>query len=125
MSSLRRTAKGAVRRAANSASRAHAAEPAPKADGKGASAEAKRLAAAIERGIADARLDVLSVDALQALVAASCRLYAARRDAGEDFTPVAANALSATDVMVMSSGLLGAAGLAAFELGMWQGMTGR
>ena len=48
-----------------------------------------------------------------------------RREAGEQFTPVAKNALAATDVMVTASGLLRAADLAAFELGMWQGLTGR
>ncbi len=58
-------------------------------------------------------------------MAASCRLYTARREAGEQFTPVARNSLSATDVMVTASGLLRAADLAAFELGMWQGWTGR
>ena len=41
------------------------------------------------------------------------------------FTPIARNALAATDVMVTASGLLRAADLAAFELGMWQGWTGR
>ena len=94
-------------------------------DALGRAAEAKRLAAAIERGIADGRLDVLSADALQAVIAAACRLYTARREAGEQFMPVAENSLSATDVMVTASGLLRAADLAAFELGMWQGWTGR
>ncbi len=69
--------------------------------------------------------DVLSAEALQALIAACARLYTARREAGEDFAPVGHNAVSATDVMVTSSGLLRAVGLAAFELGMWQGFTGR
>ena len=77
------------------------------------------------RIIADGQLDVLSAEALQALLAASCRLYTARREAGEKFAPVAKNAVSATDVMVTASGLLRAADLAAFELGMWQGWTGR
>jgi hypothetical protein len=90
-----------------------------------ASADAKRLAAELERGIADGRLDVITADALQALIAAACRIYAARREAGEKFAPVAKNTLSATDVMVTASGLLRAADLAVFELGMWQGFTGR
>ena len=68
---------------------------------------------------------MLTADALQALIAAACRLYTARREAGEEFAPVAKNSLSATDVMVTASGLLRAADLAAFELGMWQGWTGR
>ncbi len=90
-----------------------------------ASAEAKQLAAEIERGIVDGRLDVVTADALQALLAAACRIYTARIEAGERFAPVAKNAVSATDVMVTASGLLRAADLAVFELGMWQGFTGR
>jgi hypothetical protein len=88
-------------------------------------ADAKSLIAAIERGIADGRLDVLPVETLQAVIAAAARLYAARREAGEDIMPVGKHALTATDVMVTASGLLRAADLAAFELGMWQGWTGR
>ena len=128
MSSPKRAARGAVRRATNAASRSGAAKspakPAAKAD-IGASAEAKRLAGTIERGIAAGRLDLLSTDALQALLAAACRSYAARRQAGEDFTPVAKSTVSATDVMITASGLLRAADLSTFELGMWQGFTGR
>ena len=128
MSSPKRVARGAVRRATNAASRGGAAKlpakPAAKA-GNGVSAEAKRLAGAIERGVAAGRLDLLSADALQALIAAACRSYAARRQAGEEFTPVARSTISATDVMITASGLLRAADLSTFELGMWQGFTGR
>jgi hypothetical protein len=128
MSSPKRVARGAVRRATNAASRSWAAKspakPTAKAD-NGASAEAKRLAGAIERGIAAGRLDLLSADALQALIAAACRSYAARLQAGEEFTPVAKSTVSATDVMITASGLLRAADLSTFELGMWQGFTGR
>jgi hypothetical protein len=128
MSSPKRVARGAVRRATNAASRGGAAKlpgkPAAKA-GNGVAAEAKRLAEAIERSIAAGRLDLLSVDALQALIAAACRSYAARRQAGEEFTPVAKSTVSATDVMITASGLLRAADLSTFELGMWQGFTGR
>jgi len=132
MSSPKRTAKHAVRRAANAASRERVApdvaKPASKAGFKtanGASADARRLAAAIERSIADGELEVLTADALQALIAAACRMYAARREAGEDLLPVAKQTLSATDVMVTASGLLHAGNLSTFELGMWQGFTGR
>jgi hypothetical protein len=128
MSSLKRAAKGAVRRATNAASRGGTvklpAKSSARADG-GASAEAKRLAAAIERGIAAGRLDVVSADALQALIAAACRTYAGRRQIGEDFAPVAKNTISATDIMIVTSSLLRAADLSTFELGMWQGFTGR
>ncbi len=125
MSSPRRAAKDALQRAATAARGSRPKEPLAKANAKSTAAEAKRLAAAFERGIADGKLDVVTAEALQALMAASCRLYTARREAGEQFTPVAKNALTATDVMVTASGLLRAADLAAFELGMWQGWTGR
>jgi len=64
-------------------------------------------------------------DALQKLIAAACRVYSARTEAGEQFTPVPRNSISATDVMLTASGLLRAADLAVFELGMWQSWTGR
>ena len=59
------------------------------------------------------------------LIAAACRLYSARSEAGEQFTPVPKHSISATDVMLTASGLLRAADLAVFELGMWQSWTGR
>jgi hypothetical protein len=91
----------------------------------GASADAKRLAATLQRSIVDGNLDLVAADALQAVIAAACRVYTARREAGEDIAPVAKNSISATDVMVTASGLLQAADLAVFELGMWQNWTGR
>jgi hypothetical protein len=123
MSSPRRAAKDALERAAKAARGSRPAVPTEKTSTK--IADAKRVSAAIERSIADGKLDILPAETLQALIAAACRLYAARREAGEQFTPVAHNALAATDVMVTASGLLRAADLAAFELGMWQGWTGR
>ena len=123
-SSPQRTARDALNRAAKAASRPRP-ETAPKASARRISADALALAATLERAIADGRLDLLTTEALQALIAAACRLYAARREAGEDFTPIARNAVSATDVMITASGLLRAADLGAFELGMWQGSTGR
>ena len=91
----------------------------------GASADAKKLAATLERGIVDGKLDVVSAEALQKLIAAACRVYTARLEAGEQFMPIPKNSISATDVMVTASGLLKAADLAVFELGMWQSWTGR
>jgi hypothetical protein len=128
MSSPKRMAKAAVKRAVNAASRTRSAPLAAKPIAKpanGDTADAKRLAAAIDRGIADGRLDMLTPEALQTLIAAACRLYAARREAGEELAPVPKNSLAATDVMITASGLLQAANLAVFELGMWQGWTGR
>jgi hypothetical protein len=125
MSSPRRATKDALERATKAAHGSRPATPPAKASAKSAAADAKRLAATIDRGIAQGNLDVLPADTLQALIAAVCRLYTVRREAGEQFAPVGKNALSATDVMVTASGLLRAADLAAFELGMWQGCTGR
>jgi hypothetical protein len=130
MSSPKGAAKTAVRSSAKRngkiAPRGRA-EPSPpaKRPGNGASADAKRLAAALERGIVDGKLDVLSAEELQKLIAAACRVYSARTEAGEQFTPVPKHSISATDVMLTASGLLRAADLAVFELGMWQSWTGR
>ena len=68
----------------------------------------------------------LSEEALQALMAAVCRSYSARIEAGGSFPPLANRSrVTSTDVMVTASGLLKAANLAVFELGMWQSWTGR
>jgi hypothetical protein len=123
-SSPQRTAREALSRAAKAASRPHA-DNKPQQPAQRASARAKEIAGAIANGIADGRLDVLSTEALQALLGAACRLYAARSESGEQFAPVARNTVSATDVMITTSGLLRAADIAVFELGMWQGVTGR
>jgi hypothetical protein len=136
MSSPKRAAKTASKNVAKSPAkpvskpavrRASAARPAkrPVAVMNGASTEAKQVAAMLDRILADGNLDAVSAEALQALIASACRLYRARREAGEEFAPVPKNSISATDVMVTASGLLKAADLAVFELGMWQNWTGR
>jgi hypothetical protein len=123
-------AKAAARSAMKPAAKSRPAmvRPAAKpavAAGNGASADAKRLAATLERSIVDGKLDAVTIEALQAVMAAACRVYTARTEAGEKFTPISRNSISATDVMVTASGLLRAADLAVFELGMWQSWTGR
>ena len=130
MSSPKRAAKPVANKAvARSAAKTRpaAVRLAAKASvaGDGASAEAKRLAATLERSIVDDKLGTVSAEALQRLIAAACRVYTARAEAGEKFTPVPKNSISATDVMVTASGLLRSADLAVFELGMWQNWTGR
>ena len=91
-----------------------------------ASAEATRLAADIERGLADGRLDMLTPQALQALMAAACKAYAAQIEAGNPMAALAQRTtVTPTEVMVTASGLLRATNLAVFELGMWQSWTGR
>ena len=131
MSSPKRAAKGiksAAKSAVKTARRPVSARPAgqPKVElVEGASADAKRLASVLERGIVDGKLDLVSTEALQKLIAAACRVYTARLEAGDQIMPVPKNSISATDVMVTASGLLKAADLAVFELGMWQSWTGR
>jgi hypothetical protein len=101
-----------------------AAKPRVVAD-NGLSADAIRLAAEIERAFAKSD-DVLSPKAMQSLMGSLCRLYAAQVEAGAKHTPIAeGQVVSPTGVMVTASGLLRAANLAVFELGMWQSWTGR
>ena len=90
------------------------------------SADAIKLAAAIERTLTNGDRDDLTDKALQALMAAVCKAYAAQVEAGRDLLPFGARSgVSPTDVMVTASGLLRAVNLAVFELGMWQSWTGR
>jgi len=133
MSSPKRAAKGgskvpvkSARRASVARSSAKPASAKPKMQVvEGASADALRVAAVIERSIVDGKLDLVSAEALQRLIAAACRLYTARVEAHEELAAVPKNSISATDVMVTASGLLKAVDLAVFELGMWQSWTGR
>ena len=132
MSSPKRAAKAITKSAAKPASKTARRTVTARSAGKpkiavldGASAEAARLAAVLERSIVDGKLDLITTEALQKLIAAACRVYTARVEAGEPITPVPKNSISATDVMVTASGLLKAADLAVFELGMWQSWTGR
>jgi hypothetical protein len=121
-----RTARRAAAPARPAAKRAPAQSASKIANGATGSAEAKRLAAELERALASGRRDVLSTEALQALMAAVCKTYAAQIEAGEQLLPLPERGgATATDVMITASGLLKAANLAVFELGMWQSWTGR
>jgi hypothetical protein len=127
-SAVKRTAKTAAKTAGKALRGSVVAQPSPpsgKEVMEGASADARRLAAELERGIAEGRLDMVNAEALQKLIAAACRVYTARVETGEQLMPVPRNSITATDVMVTASGLLRAADLAVFELGMWQSWTGR
>ncbi|MEA2957875.1 MAG: hypothetical protein QOJ58_3378, partial [Alphaproteobacteria bacterium] len=62
--------------------------PAAKPAADGVSADAKRLAAEIERALAGGQRDLLSDEALQALMAAVCKVYGARVEAGEQLLPL-------------------------------------
>src|SRR5262245_32011126 len=111
---------------ARSSSRA-AVKPAAKGPADNtASAEATQLAARIERDLQDGKLDTLTPQAFQALMAALCKSYGTQLEAGANFLPVADRmSVSPTEIMTTTSALLKAANLAVFELGMWQSWTGR
>jgi hypothetical protein len=137
MSSPRAAASKAVHKAAHKTvqkaappptlkpARKGAAKPASSASA-GLSAQAGTLAAAIERSLADGDIHALTPEALQALLGAACKAYAAQVEAGQALAALAKRtSVSPTEVMVTASGLLRAANLAVFELGMWQSWTGR
>ena len=119
------------RAAAHQAAKPTPAHPAAKHMAKAGNAapgsiEAKRLAVEMERALASGRGDILSTEALQALMAAVCKTYAARVEAGDALLPLPERGgATATEVMVTASGLLKAAKLAVFELGMWQSWADR
>jgi hypothetical protein len=89
-------------------------------------AKAAELAKEVEQALSDGRADALPPECIQSLMSAACRAYAAHDEAGTKYPPLAErNPATATDVMVTTSGLLKAAGLQVFELGMWVSYTGR
>src|SRR5690349_11996631 len=97
----------------------------PKAAASGLSADAIKLAEDIERAFKKSD-DAISEEAMQKLMGALCRVYSAQVENGAKYTPIPeGQAVNPTGVMVTASGLLKAANLAVFELGMWQSWTGR
>jgi hypothetical protein len=85
-----------------------------------------RLAATVERGLAEGRHDILTPKALQALMAAACKAYAAQIEGGSRYLPITPRGgVNDTTIMMTASALLRAANLEVFELGMWQSWTGR
>jgi hypothetical protein len=128
MSSPKAAAKTARRPAAVARLKAAATRtvaPKPKIPQTGLSADAIRLAGEIEEAFKKSD-DAISEEAMQALMGTLCRIYAAQVENGAKYTPIAEGQIvSPTGVMVTASGLLRAANLAVFELGMWQSWTGR
>ena len=94
--------------------------------GAAPSITALQLAATVERGLAEGRLDVLTPKAVQALMAAACKAYAAQIEAGRKYPPlIPRGVVNDSAVMLTVSALLHAANLEVFELAMWQSWTGR
>ena len=121
---------GAARARRNSNGKPKAPSRAALARPRGASKsdlsqEAIELAREIERQFAHNE-SVLSVEAMQILMGTLCRVYSAQVESGAKFTPIPeGQVVSPTGVMLTASGMLRAANLAVFELGMWQSWTGR
>jgi hypothetical protein len=104
------------------------AAPARKAkaeSGPTASAQALQLAAEMERGM-EAGRPIVSEEARAKLMAVLCKIYSQQVQAGVPEPAIdTRSGVSPTDVMITASGLLKAADLQVFELGMWQSWTGR
>jgi hypothetical protein len=115
---------GAVRRVKPAAVSTAQAVAVPGAEAS-LSDEAMRVAATIERALAEGSADALSQEALQKLVLAVCNAYAAKVDTGAEYFPLEGRAVNSTAIMLMASGLLRSQSLAVFELGMWQSWSGR
>ena len=99
--------------------------PKSKTPQTGISADAIKLAAEIEQAFKKSD-NAISEEAMQALMSTLCRVYAAQVENGSKYTPIPeGQVVSPTGVMVTASGLLKAANLAVFELGMWQSWTGK
>ena len=128
MSSPKAAAKTARRPAAMTKAKEIATRtvaPKIKTPQTGLSAEAIKLADEIEKAFKKSD-DAISEQAMQTLMGTLCRVYAAQVENGAKYTPIVeGQVVSPTGVMVTASGLLRAANLAVFELGMWQSWTGR
>jgi hypothetical protein len=79
----------------------------------------------IDQLVGSGAAECLPDAALQQLFKACVRLYSQKIDAGERITPCGETRdISATSIMVTTSGLLKGANLELFELGMWQSFSG-
>ncbi len=126
MSSPKAATKSSRRPAAPTKTRAVTAKAAPKiVAGDDLSARAVAFAAEIEKAFAETD-DALSVEAMQALMGALCRVYSAQVENGARHTPVRpGQSVSPTAIIHAASALLRAGNLSIYELGFWQNATGR
>jgi hypothetical protein len=83
------------------------------------------LAAAIDAALQKGEPFSLSEKAFQALMTTLCRAYAVQSETQEGFRPLPqGSVVSATEVMLMTRGLLQATGLTSFEYAFWQSWAG-
>jgi hypothetical protein len=88
--------------------------------------EALKLTTTLETKLLTDDTDALTPQAVQALMAVLCKIYAGQAQA-DAAPPIleSRDAVAATDVMLVCGALLKAVGLQVFELGMWQSWSGR
>lgn len=79
-------------------------------------------AAAVLAEAADGRGEALGDAAIQAVLAAAVRAYAARVERGAKIATFSPDAVTATDIAVTTSAMLEAANIGIFELSMWQSL---
>lgn len=83
------------------------------------------LAKSLEGKVAAGDLDALTPAAVQALMGALAKFYAASVEAGDKYPVVSHRmAISGTEAMILCGALLKAVDLQVFELGMWQSWSG-
>lgn len=88
--------------------------------------DSSALADALERAVAEGRYDAVAMEDLQRLMAALCKIYAARVEEGAGDLPVQGpDSVTPSDAMAVASGLLRVTNVAMFELAMWQSWTGK
>jgi hypothetical protein len=81
--------------------------------------------AAAEQALASGQLDGVSDAELEQVMTAAVRLYAAKAEADDPPTVVAAERVTPTDVVVTVSALIRAVGLNLWDLSMWFNRTKR
>lgn len=101
-----------------------AERPAPARD-TAESTEAVKLAQLLEAKLEAGEIDVLTPQAMQALMATLVKLYSASAEAGNRYPLLEGRmAVTGTDAMIVCGALLKAVDLQVFELGMWQSWSG-
>lgn len=91
--------------------------------GAAVAAEAPRILALAEALLAADRSVDVPPEAVQDLLLAAVRLYAAKRDRGEAFPAFGAERVTATDVAVTCVALTEVVNLELFELALWRGWS--
>jgi hypothetical protein len=86
---------------------------------------ADRFAASLDAAVAAGQSSAFPDEAMQQLMTALVKVYAAKFDEGQRPALLTAGAgVSATAVLVTTSALMKASNLEIFELGMWQSWSG-